>query len=78
MSAMANFIREVKNAPRGKRTAIMHYQALVNAEGLEGSDLKALCQDAGICETYATEIRKMIALKKIMKESGTTLFRKEG
>ena len=56
----------------------MHYQALVNAEGLEGLDLKALCRDAGIRETYASEIRKMIALKKFMKESGTTLFRKEG
>lgn len=67
-------VEQIKNAihgvKRGKRVPMIHYQFLKNAAELEGVDAVAFCRELAIQPTYAIELRKMIALARLMREMG--------
>jgi hypothetical protein len=73
MDMLTKIAQEIQKADQGKRVAMIHYQALKNAEQLAGHDLSLFCKEAGISETYITEIAKMISLKRFMNEIGAKI-----
>jgi hypothetical protein len=56
-----------------QKVAMLHFQVLKNADELKGVDPKGFCKEVSISEKYATEVRKMIALARLMKEQGARL-----
>jgi hypothetical protein len=74
INEIARRVREAAHS--GQKIAMFHYLVLVNADKLKGLDAIAFCKDLGVPETYATEVRKMISLARLMKEQGTTISTK--
>lgn len=71
-------IDQIKAAIQGaadsnQKTAMFHFQVLLNADELTGIDPKGFCKEVSVSEAYATEFTKMIALARLMKEQGITL-----
>ncbi len=65
---------EIRRAARErKKTAMIHYQALIHAEELADVHPADFCRKVGIEDTWAVEVRKMLDLAKLLKERGIRL-----
>lgn len=65
---------KVREAARDKKKiAMLHYQVLVHAEELDGTNPEDFCKEIGVSNKYATEFRKMLSLAKLMRELGAEI-----
>ena len=66
--------RQISQASKNRRkSAMFHYQVLVNADKLAEEDPVNFCRAVGMNESYATEFRKMLQLSRLIKQMGKTI-----
>jgi hypothetical protein len=53
-----------------QKIATLHLQVLLNAKTIRSVDPKAFCIEVGVKESFATEVRKMLAVDRLMTETG--------
>lgn len=72
---MIQRIREAvrDSATRNQKIAMFHLQVLLNADELRDYDPVEFCRQIGVPESYKTEFRKMISLRRLMTDEGVRL-----
>ena len=60
-------------AAENQKVAMLHLQVLKNAKALETTDALEFCRLVRIPTSYATEVRKMLSLARLMEEQGVRL-----
>ena len=60
-------------ATHNQKIAMFHLQVLLNAHELGDYDAVGFCTEIGVPTSYATEFRKMLALRGLMAEQGVAL-----
>jgi len=53
-----------------QKTAMFHLRTLQNAEEIDKINSKSYCELVGVPVSYFTEVAKMVALAKLMKQEG--------
>jgi hypothetical protein len=56
-----------------QKLAMFHFQVLRNAERMSGVDAIEFCRAVDVPVSFASQFRKMVALARIMRESGIQL-----
>ncbi len=69
---LARSLRDARDlAPRGQVVVRIHLFGIAYARELQGSDLAALAREAGVPETYATEVHKGHAARRVRDTDAT-------
>lgn len=63
---MASQIRQ--GASEGQKIAMFHLLVLKHADELTASDPTEFCRRVGVPESFTTEFRKMLALRRLMRD----------
>ncbi len=62
---------EIKNAAANKdKTAMIHFQILINADRLVGVNAATFCERVGLAKSWEIEYPKMIKLAQTLKDHG--------
>ena len=56
-----------------ERTAMFHFQVFLHAPELESVNATAFCKSLGMTETFKTEFRKMLNLRRMLAKQGYKL-----
>ncbi len=66
--------REIRRAAEDNRkVAMLHFQVLKNARQLATTSPKEFCELVEIHASYATEVRKMLSLARLLEEKGVQI-----
>lgn len=66
--------REIRRAAEdNQKVAMLHFQVLTHARQLATTNAKEFCELVNIHASYATEVRKMLSLARLMGEKGVQI-----